>query len=78
MADENVYQNTSNVFSILAMVFGAISLLFVPILFGPVAIILAVVGKTKKERLANIGLTVGILGMVVGFILGALVFAASS
>ncbi len=44
-----------------------------PIVFGPAAIILGVVGMTKKEKLGPIGLTVGILGMVVGMFIGALV-----
>jgi uncharacterized membrane protein len=32
-----------------------------------------VIGITKKEKLAPIGLTVGILGMVVGMFIGALI-----
>jgi uncharacterized membrane protein len=50
-----------------------LALLVLPIVFGPAAIILGVVGITKKEKLAPIGLTVGILGMVVGMFIGALV-----
>jgi hypothetical protein len=66
-------KNTSNTFSILAIVLGGLALLVLPIVFGPAAIILGVVGITKKEKLAPIGLTVGILGMVVGMFIGALV-----
>jgi len=65
--------SNANTFSILAIVLGAIALLFFPIIFGPAAIILGVVGLTKKERLAPIGLTVGILGTLVGMFIGALV-----
>lgn len=65
-------ENRGNMLSILAIVFGAVSTLFCPILLGPAAIILAAVAMSKKERLAPIGLTVGILGMVVGFALGYL------
>ena len=66
-------KSTSNTFSILAIVLGGLALLVLPIVFGPAAIILGVVGITKKEKLAPIGLTVGILGMVVGTFIGALV-----
>ena len=68
-------QSSSSTFSILAIIFGAISFLFFPILFGPAAIILAVIAKTKNEKLANIAITVGILGTVFGFILGAIVWS---
>jgi hypothetical protein len=34
-----------------------------------------VIAKTKNEKLASIALTVGILGTVFGFILGALVWS---
>ena len=64
---------TSNTFSILAIFLAGLALLVLPIVFGPAAIILGVVGITKKEKLAPIGLTVGILGMVVGMFIGALV-----
>jgi uncharacterized membrane protein len=66
-------KSTSNTFSILAIVLGGLALLVLPIVFGPAAIILGVVGITKKEKLAPIGLTVGILGMLVGMFIGALV-----
>jgi hypothetical protein len=68
--------NQSNTFSILAIVLGGISLLIFPILLGPAAIILGVVALVKKERLAPIGLTIGILGTVIGLVLGAIVGAA--
>jgi hypothetical protein len=68
-------QSSSTTFSILAIIFGGISFLFFPILFGPASIILAVIAKTKNEKLANVALTVGILGTVFGFILGAIVWS---
>ena len=64
-------KSSSNTFSILAIVLGGLALLVLPIVFGPAAIILGVIGITKKEKLAPIGLTVGILGMVVGVFIGA-------
>ena len=66
-------QSSSNTFSILAMVLGGLALLVLPIVFGPAAIILGVIALTKKEKLAPVGLTVGILGLVVGMIIGAIV-----
>jgi len=65
-------QSNSNTLSILGISFGAISFIFFPILFGPAAIIISVIAKTKEERLANIAITVSILGTLIGFILGAI------
>lgn len=75
MSDMNPAKSSNNTFSILGISFGAISFLFLPILFGPAAIILAVIAKTKNERLSNIAITVSILGLVIGFILGAIVWS---
>jgi hypothetical protein len=69
-------KSSSNTFSILAIVLGGLALFVLPIVFGPAAIILGVIGITKKEKLAPIGLTVGILGMVVGMFIGALITMA--
>ena len=49
---------------------GAIAFLFFPIVFGPVGIILAAVGKSKNEERATVALAVSISGTVVGIILG--------
>ncbi len=67
--------NPSNTFSILAIVLGAVCLLLFPIVFGPAAIILGVIGLVKKERLAPVGLTVGILGTLLGMFIGAIIGA---
>jgi hypothetical protein len=69
-------QTESKTFSTLGIVFGAVSLIFLPIVFGPAGIILSVIGKTKGEKLANIALTVSILGTLVGMFLGAVIGAA--
>lgn len=69
-------QTDAKTFSILGIVFGGISLLFFPIVFGPAGIILSVIGKTKGEKLANVALTVSILGTLVGIFLGAVIGAA--
>ena len=75
MSDINPTQSGSNTFSILGISFGAISFLFLPILFGPAAIILSVIAKTKNERLSNVAIAVSILGLVIGFILGEIVWS---
>jgi hypothetical protein len=66
---------SGNTFSVIAIVLGAISFLLLPIFLGPAAIILAVIAKNKKEKLANVALTVGILGTVIGMIIGAIIGA---
>lgn len=64
-----------NRFSDWAIVMGAIAFLVFPIILGPGTIILASVALTKKEQRAPIALTVRILGLTVGMILGAIVYA---
>jgi uncharacterized protein YacL len=66
---------SGNTVSVIAIVLGAISFLLLPIFLGPAAIILAVIAKNKKEKLANVALTVGILGTVIGMIIGAIIGA---
>ena len=73
MNDSPRSQNSGNTFSVLAIVFGGISLLFFPIIFGPAAAILAAIGFSKRERLAGVGLTVAISGTLIGFVFGWLV-----
>ena len=77
MSTNPVPNQGSNALSILAIIFGGISLLFLPIIFGPIAIVLAIIAKARKERLSTVALIISIVGTVVGFILGALVFAAT-
>lgn len=71
--------SSSNTFSIIAIVLGAISFLLLPIIFGPASIVLAVIAKNKKEKLSTVALIISIVGTVVGVVLGAIVgFAAFS
>lgn len=70
--------SSGRVLSILGFVFGAIAVLFVPILFGPAGIVCAGIATAKGDRLGKPALVVAIVGMIVGFVLGAVVFAASS
>ncbi len=75
MSDFQPAPQSGNTFSIIAIVLGAVGFILIPILLGPASIILAVIAKTKKEKLANVALAVGILGTVMGMILGAIVGA---
>lgn len=66
-------QSPAGPFSIAAIVCGCVAILFFPILFGPIAIVLAGVGMARDERLAKLALGVAIGGTVVGMVLGAIV-----
>lgn len=70
--------SSGRVLSILGFVFGAIAVLFLPIVFGPAGIICAGIATAKGDRLGKPALAVAIGGMILGFVLGAVVFAASS
>lgn len=73
MSDFQTPPKSSSTFSVIAIVLGGISFLVLPILLGPASIILAVIAKTKNEKLANVALAVAILGTVIGMILGAII-----
>ena len=66
--------SNSNTYSIIAIVLGGLAFLFFPPFLGGAGVILAVIGKSKNERLWVIGLTVSNVGGVVGMIFGALLF----
>ena len=69
--------SSGRVLSILGFVFGAIAVLFLPILFGPAGIICAGVAMSKGDRLAKPAMAVAVIGMILVFVLGAVIFAAS-
>jgi len=77
MSTNPVPSQNSNALSILAIIFGGISVIIFPILFGPIGIVLGIIAKTRKERLSTVGLIISIVGPVIGAILGVLVFAAT-
>ena len=54
----------------MSMILGGIAFLLLPPFLGGVGVILAIIGKTKNEKLWAIGFTVSIVGAVVGFLLG--------
>jgi hypothetical protein len=69
-----VPQQASNVLSIIGIVCGALAFLFFPILLGPAGIVLGVIGLTRKERLAWVATAVSGAGLIIGMILGILVW----
>ena len=52
------------------MILGGIAFLLLPPFLGGAGVILAIIAKTKNEKLWAIGLTVSIVGAVVGMIFG--------
>lgn len=69
--------NDGRVFTILAFVFGVVAILFIPIVFGPLAIVMAVIGMRKGDPLAKTALAVAIVGMILGFVLGAAIMSST-
>jgi hypothetical protein len=67
----------SNGLSTAAIVLGVVGFLFLPIVFGTAGVVLGFVAKSKKEPMANVAITVGIISLVGGMILGAIVGAAT-
>ncbi|MDK1472050.1 hypothetical protein QNO07_01165 [Streptomyces sp. 549] len=66
--------STGNMLSIIAMVLGVIALIFLPIIFGPIGIVLAIIAKmVRHERLATAAIVVSAVGLVGGMVLGAVV-----
>ena len=60
--------------AIAGIVSGAVSFLVIPILFGPLGVLLGILGLARGERrLGTIAIVVSVLGLVVGFILSFLV-----
>ena len=68
----------SNVLSIIGIVCGVVAVLIAPIIFGPAGLILGGIAKSRGERLSTIALIVAGVGMVLGFVLGALVYSANN
>ncbi|WP_228974809.1 hypothetical protein [Streptomyces sp. DH12] len=65
--------SANNTLSIVAIVLGVVALIFLPIVFGVVGLVLAIVAKTvRHERLSTVAIVVSALGLVGGMILGAL------
>lgn len=70
--------NDGRVYVIIGFVCAAVALVFLPIVFGPAAIVLGYVGKKKGDELGKWAMIAGAVGLVVGMIVGAIVFSAAS
>jgi thiol:disulfide interchange protein len=69
--------SSNNALSIVAIVLGVVALIFLPIVFGVVGLVLAIVAKTvRHERLSTVAIVVSAVGLVGGMILGALLVGA--
>lgn len=66
------------VYVILAFVLGAVAVLFLPIVLGPAAIVLAAIGMNKGDPLGRWALAFAIAATIVGFALGVVVYNAGS
>jgi len=66
-------ETRSNTLSIIAIVCGVVAILFLPIVLGPIGIVLGIIGKTRNEKLSTVAIVVAVAGMIVGFVLGAIV-----
>jgi uncharacterized membrane protein len=64
------HQPQANGLAIAAIVFGVGAVFFMPIILGPIGIILAVMARSRGQSLANVGLTVAIVGTALGLIFG--------
>lgn len=69
---------TSNTLSIIGIVCGVLAVLFLPIVFGPAGLVLGFIGRSKGERLSTVAIIVAAAGMVLGFLLGYLVWNANN
>lgn len=81
MADATTTQggtSTARTLTVLAFVFGAVSILFLPIIFGPAAIVCGAIAWSKGDPLARYALPFAIVAMILGFVLGAIVFSATN
>lgn len=69
-------RSDSNVLSIIGIVCGVIAVLLIPFLFGLAGIVLGIIAMNRRERLGKVALAVSIGGLVVGVILGVIVYSS--
>jgi uncharacterized membrane protein YvbJ len=68
-------RTTGNSYSTVSMIMGAIAIWIFPIIFGPIALILGAVAKSKNESKATTAIVIAALGTVFGMIFGALAWS---
>ncbi|NRQ36149.1 hypothetical protein HII36_30580 [Nonomuraea sp. NN258] len=71
-------QSRTQILSIIGFVSAAVALLFFPIVFGPVAVALGIIGHVRGERLGKWAAVAGAAAMLIGMALGALLRATMS
>lgn len=78
-SDTGMQARTDNgrTFTIIGFVCAAVALFFIPIVFGPAAIILGLVGRSKGDPLGTWAAVAGGVALVVGIVLGMMVFNAA-
>ena len=62
--------------SVGGIICGALAFLFLPIILGPIGIVLGAIAKSKGQRYATLAVVLSIVGMVVGMLLGVLYYTA--
>lgn len=67
-------QSASNGFTVAGIVLGAIALIVFPIIFGPLAIVMAAIALVRQERSAAVAMGIAVGGTVLGFFFGFLAF----
>lgn len=68
--------SAARICAIVGFVCAAISLLFIPIVFGPAAIILGIIATVKGDRLGKWTIIAGVVGFVGGIALAAAILNA--
>lgn len=63
-------------YSIAGIVCGVIALLFCPLVLGLVGVGLSAAARKRGESLANVALTVSLVGLVGGMVIGAVVWSS--
>ncbi|SDS88659.1 hypothetical protein [Actinoplanes derwentensis] len=69
--------SSAKAFSIASFIFAAIALLFVPILFGVIAAVLASMAKKRGEKWATVALRVAVGAAGFGMVVGAIARSSS-
>lgn len=69
---------TGNTLSIIGIVCGVVAIIILPIVFGPAGLVLGFIARSKGERLSTVAIIVAAVGMVLGFLLGYLVWNANN
>lgn len=62
---QTVTNPAMNVYSVLGLVLGILSLIVMALFFGPAAIILGAIGGSQGSKMGWVGMSFGIVGLVV-------------